>query len=74
MTAYANPLLSDEQLAELTGFTTARSQRRWLAENNIRYLRRSDGRPRTTWGLVESALSETTTSPDFSAPIFKKPV
>ena len=71
MAAYTNPLLTDDELAELTGFTSPKSQRRWLAENNIRFLRRPDGRPRTTWGLVESAFNEQSTGPNFNASHFK---
>lgn len=46
----ANPalreLLSEEELAELTGYTSARGQRKWLDENSWRYAVARDGSPR----------------------------
>lgn len=51
-----SPLLSDEELEELTGVTQPAAQRRWLDSYGVRYALRRDGRPRTTWGLVEDGL------------------
>lgn len=43
------PLLSDEQMIELTGYTRPDDQCRTLREHGIEYVRRRDGKPRTTW-------------------------
>ncbi len=59
MATYAHPLLTDDDLVELTGYDAAqvRKQIKWLQHNRIAYTLRRDGRPRTTWGAVEIALA-----------------
>ncbi len=39
-------LLSADELAELTGYPSARGQRKWLDENGWRYAVARDGSPR----------------------------
>lgn len=56
MATYPHPLLSPDDLAELTGLTQPAAQRRWLDRHRIAYTLRADGAPRTTWGAVEAAL------------------
>lgn len=56
MTTYTDPLVSDAQLVELSGYTRPGDQAKWLKEKGIAYAIGRDGRPRTTWGLVEEAL------------------
>lgn len=67
MATYPHPLLTDADLADLTGYDAAqgRKQIAWLQNNGIAYTRRRDGRPRTTWGAVEQALmGEKASEPD----------
>ncbi|WP_111748411.1 DUF4224 domain-containing protein [Salinisphaera orenii] len=57
MAAYENPLLSDDDLVDLTGYEQVSRQIRWLDKNRVPYTLRRDGRPRTTWGAYELAMS-----------------
>lgn len=67
MTAYTQAALSDADLFELTGVEQASAQCRALDRAGIRYIKRRDGKPRTTWGMVEAALSESSgNDPDFA--------
>lgn len=56
MTVYPAPLVTDADMATLTGVDQAAAQIRWLSEQGIPYRVNRDGRPRTTWGAVDSAL------------------
>ncbi|WP_353112687.1 DUF4224 domain-containing protein [Salinisphaera dokdonensis] len=72
MTLYPQPLLSDEDLAELTGYEPNQIQRqmRWLKENGVAFTLRRDGRPRTTWGAYERAMASAgsaSSEPNFDA-------
>ncbi|MCC5855157.1 MAG: DUF4224 domain-containing protein [Idiomarina sp.] len=42
-------IISDEELIELTGYSTPAKQCESLDRHRIFYVRRQDGRPRTTW-------------------------
>lgn len=46
MNAALSDLLSADELAELTGYTSARGKRKWLEENSWRYAVARDGSPR----------------------------
>lgn len=60
MATYEHPMVTDNDLAALSGRATPLAQRRWLEDNGIRYFLSRDGRPRTTWGAVDAVLvSET---------------
>lgn len=69
MIAYARPLLTPEDLADLTGYSRPAEQRRWLTQHSIRYADRRDGSIATTWGLVEAGMmgqaATATTEPNF---------
>lgn len=56
MTTYANAMLTDADLRELTGRVRPASQRKWLDDAQIVYIVRPDGKPRTTWAAVDAAL------------------
>lgn len=56
MTSYVQPQLDDGDLERLTGYVRAADQTKWLRENGIPFTVNREGRPRTTWGLVEEAL------------------
>lgn len=58
MTVYTKPLLDADDLAELTGAKQAHAQIKWLRENRVAFTLDRTGHPRTTWGLVEKALTE----------------
>lgn len=69
MASYEHPLLSDDELTDLTGYDQPARQIRWLQSNRVGYAMRPDGRPRTTWGAVDHALIGNTTGdsgPDLS--------
>lgn len=68
MTAYTQPILSDDDLFRLTLVEQPAAQRKALDRAGIKYIKRKDGRPITTWGLVEAAVGQATQSndPDFS--------
>lgn len=57
MTIYTKPLLSDEDLIELTEAKQVSGWIAWLRQNKVAFTLSKLGRPRTTWGLVEKALS-----------------
>lgn len=42
-------IISDDELVELTGYSTAAKQCESLDRHRIFYIKRQDGRPRTTW-------------------------
>lgn len=58
MATYPRPLLTEDDLAELTGYDNRQVKRQigWLKSHGIAYTLRRDGRPRTTWGALENAL------------------
>lgn len=56
MATYAHALVTDDELADLTGRSRPMAQRRWLESAGVRYFLSQDGRPRTTWGAVEAVL------------------
>jgi hypothetical protein len=67
-------LLTDGELADLSGVEQPAAQKRWLEENGIFfYERRSDSRPRTTWYHINhpvisrSASNDASSEPDFGA-------
>lgn len=57
MTTYTKPLLDDDDLVELTGAKQAGAQIKWLRQNKVAFTLDRGGKPKTTWGLVEKALS-----------------
>ncbi|WP_353223526.1 DUF4224 domain-containing protein [Salinisphaera sp. C84B14] len=64
--------MSDEDLSELTGYEPNQIQRqlRWLKENGVAFTLRRDGRPRTTWGAYERAMTNAgvaSSEPNFDA-------
>jgi len=66
-------LLTDAELADLTGVEQAAAQKRWLEANGIHYFERQDRKPRTTWHHVNhpilhrSAVNDSASMPDFGA-------
>jgi hypothetical protein len=50
-------LLTDKELQEITGAKNSEAQKRILSNNRIRFIVRSDGKPRTTWEAVNSILA-----------------
>jgi len=68
MTTYPQPQLTDEQLAKFTGQTQAAAQCRWLKKWGIPFVKGPDGRPRTTWGVIDATLlGEHSEAPNFAA-------
>ncbi len=75
MNAAPPELLSDEALVELTGYTSARGQRKWLDENSWRYAVARDGSPRVArayfllkMGVPSSGeTAELATAPNWNA-------
>lgn len=69
MSAYTHPLLSDQDLARLTGYERCAEQKRWLQRHGIKYLERKDGTISTTWGMVEAGMIDNTEAlePNFGA-------
>ncbi len=69
MAEYLNSCLTDEDIQEITGLEQAAAQCRALDRLGVKYSKRRDGKPRTTWKLYEDALQEKQFSiePDFSA-------
>lgn len=61
MPTYTQPLVTDDDLASLSGRTSPSAQRRWLDDNGVRYFINREGRPRTTWGAVDAVLVANTT-------------
>lgn len=59
MATYAHPLLTDDDLADLTGYEASQVKRQiaWLDAHRVPYTLRRDGRPRTTWGAYEQAIN-----------------
>ncbi len=61
-------LLSDADLAELTGYVQPEAQIRILREHHLQPIIRRDGRPRITWDAVTQSMmppAANTTSPNF---------
>lgn len=52
-----NTMLDELDLEKLTGYKQAAAQVRWLRENGIRFTLDRHGKPRTTLGLYEKALT-----------------
>ncbi len=53
-------ILSEAELEELTGAKRSEGQIRVLVNHGIRFVTRTDGKIRTTWGAVNSVLSHKT--------------
>jgi hypothetical protein len=61
-------LLSDTELADLTGVEQAAAQIRVLQEHGLRPVVRRDGKPRVTWEAVTAAmLKAEKAAPNFGA-------
>lgn len=68
MTTYADPLVDGDILIRLSGAKQRAKQLEWLEERGIGYHLGADGRPRTTWAAVESAMGlRADEAPDFSS-------
>ncbi|MEN8820500.1 MAG: DUF4224 domain-containing protein [Abyssibacter sp.] len=70
MTACLYPYaqLTEDDLVNVTGYDQPKRQRDWLNRNGVGYLIRADGRPITTWGALDQAMSgHRDESPRFSA-------
>lgn len=70
MSEYLNACLTDEDMLEITGVEQPAAQCRILDRLGVKYSKRKDGKPRTTWRLYEYALlgrHEGGLEPDFSA-------
>ncbi|WP_434779018.1 DUF4224 domain-containing protein [Neisseria sp. Ec49-e6-T10] len=72
MAEYLNSCLTDEDIQEITGLEQPAAQCRALDKLGVKYSKRRDGKPRTTWRLYEDAIQEKqyASEPDFS--IFAK--
>lgn len=57
MAVYQTALVSDEELEELSGYSQRGRQADWLSRNGIGFVYSKGGRPRTTWGAVDHALT-----------------
>lgn len=68
MTTYTKPLLDDDDLVELTGARQAAGQIRWLQQNRVAFTLDRAGKPKTTWGLVEKALSGGSSEDAYTSP------
>ena len=68
MTVYTRPLLSVEDMEELTGAKQPGRQIGWLRINKVGFTLDRLGRPKTTWGLIEKALSEGASTDDYEPP------
>lgn len=68
MTTYTKPLLDDEDLEQLTGARQAAAQIRWLQQNKVAFTLDRQGRPKTTWGLVEKALDGGSSEDAYKSP------
>ncbi|WP_434779054.1 DUF4224 domain-containing protein [Neisseria sp. Ec49-e6-T10] len=68
MAEYLNSCLTDEDIQEITGLEQPAAQCRALDKLGVKYSKRRDGKPRTTWRLYEDAIQEKqyTVEPDFS--------
>lgn len=53
---FADHILNDDELIDLTGYTRAGSQIKWLKRNGVHFTLRKDGRPRTTCSEYARAL------------------
>lgn len=49
-------ILTEEQVAQLTGRKRPSSQQRWLKENGIKFLEGADGRPRVLVSHLEQVM------------------
>ena len=63
MSIYVTALLTDSDLCELTGVVQPSAQRKWLEEQGIGFALRRDGKPRTTWGAVDSKFVSQRSTP-----------
>ncbi|HGJ5884477.1 DUF4224 domain-containing protein [Arsenophonus sp.] len=64
--------ITDEQMKELTGYQKPSKQCKVLEEAGIFFIKRPDGRPKTTWEHFNKRLSKATSinfaeKPDFGA-------
>lgn len=69
MAEYLNSCLTDGDLQEITGVEQPAAQCRALDRLGVKYSKRKDGKPRTTWRLYEHAIQDEpyNTEPNFSA-------
>ena len=68
MAIYAQPLLMPEDLERLTGARQPAAQIRWLRANKVGFTLDRLGKPKTTWGLFEKALSEGASEDAYQSP------
>lgn len=54
---YADHILNDDELIDLTGYTRAGDQIKWLKRNGVHFTLRKDGKPRTTCSEYARSLS-----------------
>jgi len=58
-------ILTNAEIADLTGAKNKDAQKKVLAENGIRFIVRADGRARTTWDAVNAVLVDVKKPVDF---------
>lgn len=63
-------IISDEELVELTGYSTPAKQCESLDRHRIFYMKRQDGRPRTTWYHFNHPMGGSMMANDDSTPNF----
>ncbi|WGL96693.1 DUF4224 domain-containing protein [Arsenophonus nasoniae] len=72
MTNRSCMVITDEEMKELTGYQKPSKQCKVLEEAGIFFIKRPDGRPKTTWNHFNNPLSKATDinfteKPDFGA-------
>jgi hypothetical protein len=63
-------LLTEHEIADLTGYVQAAAQIRWLRKNGLTHFIRADGKPRVPKSVLEasgSAAMAQTVEPNFAA-------
>ncbi|MGX5913909.1 DUF4224 domain-containing protein [Aliidiomarina sp. Khilg15.8] len=64
-------IISDDELAELTGYSNPAKQCSVLERHRIFFVRRQDGKPRTTWyhfnHPMQGIAANDDSTPDFGA-------
>lgn len=69
----SDEVLTDVAMQKLTGYKQSKKQREWLARAGIWFGQDRNGRPRTTWDLVNNPISlrlAVQRNPDLDIPNF----
>ncbi len=63
-------IITQDEMIELTGYQLPSKQCKALERAGIFFIRRPDGRPRTTWGHFQNPLSQRHQAPTQEEPNF----